>query len=596
MKRPSRLTLLAGALLLLMPAIALLQFRWVGQVSDAEQERMQRNVSIAAIQFGESFNGEIRSAANNLSVNQQTARDAQWERYATRYDEWLNNDAVHPLIVKGVYLVDADNGTVDARRWDNEAKAFQQGPWPPSLAPWRADFEAEFDDWRAARMPPEPRTRFQGQDALILSPLVGRPINVNPAGRLNPTVGSRQQTSETVFGFTVIELDLQYIQRQLLPDLTLRHFRHRDSDSYRVSVLDSDEPTRVIFRSEPDSPIVAANADATEPFFRRGGPRDPRPPAANERRGQNDPPPFQGRWLLLVQHPSGSLDAAVRAARWRNLTLSFGVLMLLTVSIGLLTVTSRRSQRLAKQQMEFVAGVSHELRTPVAVIQSAAENLAQGVVGNTDRVKRYGQMIEGEARRLGEMVERVLQYAGIESGLGYGARSPLAPAEIIDSAIDSALPLLGPETVDVHREIAENLPAVIGDAAALRSAVHNLVANAVKYGGKDRWVGVRAEHVRHHRRSEVHITVKDHGPGIPANELPHIFDPFYRGNEALSQQIHGNGLGLSLVKRIVAAHGGQVTVVTRAGAGSAFTIVLPAAAPDTSSTSVTSGVRAPVHS
>jgi signal transduction histidine kinase len=203
-------------------------------------------------------------------------------------------------------------------------------------------------------------------------------------------------------------------------------------------------------------------------------------------------------------------------------------------------------------------------------------------------------MIEGEARRLGEMVERVLQYAGIESGLGYGARSPLAPADIIDSAIDSALPLLGPETVDVHRDIPEDLPPVVGDAAALRSAVQNLVANAVKYGGKDRWVGVRAEHIRHHRRSEVHITVKDHGPGIPAHELPHIFDPFYRGTEALAQQIHGNGLGLSLVKRIVAAHGGQVTVATRAGAGSAFTIALPAAEPDTSA-SVASGVRAPVH-
>ena len=167
--------------------------------------------------------------------------------------------------------------------------------------------------------------------------------------------------------------------------------------------------------------------------------------------------------------------------------------MLLTLSIGLLTVTSRRSQRLARQQMEFVAGVSHELRTPVAVIKSAAENLSQGVVGNADRVKRYGQMIEGEARRLGEMVERVLQYAGIESGLGYGARTPLAPAEIVESAIDSALPLLGPDTVTVHREIPDALPPVMGDAAALRSAVHNLVANAVKYGGQDRWVGIKAE-------------------------------------------------------------------------------------------------------
>ena len=94
------------------------------------------------------------------------------------------------------------------------------------------------------------------------------------------------------------------------------------------------------------------------------------------------------------------------------------MLLLLTVSIALLADTSRRAQRLARQQMEFVAGVSHELRTPVAVIRSAAENLAHGVVSG-DRVKSYGQLLQTEAKRLGEMVERVLQYAGIESGLGF---------------------------------------------------------------------------------------------------------------------------------------------------------------------------------
>ena len=123
-----------------------------------------------------------------------------------------------------------------------------------------------------------------------------------------------------------------------------------------------------------------------------------------------------GRWTLLAQHQSGSLEAAVAATRRRNLGISFGMLMLLSVSVVMLTVSSRRAQRLARQQMEFVAGVSHELRTPVAVIRSAARTSPQGVVGGADRVKRYGQMIGREARRLGDMVERVLQYAGIESG------------------------------------------------------------------------------------------------------------------------------------------------------------------------------------
>jgi len=260
-----------------------------------------------------------------------------------------------------------------------------------------------------------------------------------------------------------------------------------------------------------------------------------------------------------------------------------------------LTATSRRAERLAQQQMEFVAGVSHELRTPVAVVRSAAENLASGVVSG-ERVKRYGQMLEAESRRLGDMVERVLQYAGIESGFNTAARVPLAPMEIIESAVESALPLVGPGEVTVHREIAPDLPTVIGDATALRSAVQNLVANAIKYGGKDRWVGIRAQTVRERRRSEVRITVSDHGPGIPAGDLPHIFEPFYRGADAIQRQIQGHGLGLSLVRRIVVAHGGRVTVSTRPGAGTSFEITLPAAAPDTSASRVGSEMRVGAHS
>jgi len=261
------------------------------------------------------------------------------------------------------------------------------------------------------------------------------------------------------------------------------------------------------------------------------------------------------------------------------------------VSVGLLAATSRRAHRLARQQMEFVAGVSHELRTPVAVIRSAAENLSHGVVGSGDRVKRYGQLLETEARRLGEMVERVLQYAGIESGLAKGSRVPLVPTDIIEGAIESAITLFEPESVTIERDFIQDPPAVLGDAAALRSAVQNLIANAVKYGGRDRWVGIKIEHGRQRRRPEVWITVSDHGDGIPASELPHIFDPFYRGADAVARQIHGNGLGLSLVRKIVAAHGGRVTVTTRAGAGSSFTIALPSAEPDQRATAVASQLQ-----
>ena len=102
----------------------------------------------------------------------------------------------------------------------------------------------------------------------------------------------------------------------------------------------------------------------------------------------------------------------VAADRRRNLLLSFGVLLLLAVSMALIIVSTQRARRLARLQMEFVAGVSHELRTPVAVICSAADNLAEGFVGAKDQVKEYGALIRNEGRRLAGMIEQILRFAG----------------------------------------------------------------------------------------------------------------------------------------------------------------------------------------
>jgi signal transduction histidine kinase len=585
--RPSGATLVTCALLVLLPALAVLQYRWVGQVSTAERERMQRNLRTAAGQFRENFDGEIVRAVLSLQVGPATALEGTSERYTDRYETWLNTSA-HPQVVAAVLLVDSDAGRLRLRRWNPDTHTFEPTEWPDSLGEFRPRFEQELSDFAAGR-PPSRRGPLRGEDSVIVTPLrnLVSPRSPRPV----------PQTVTPVFGFTVIQLNMTYLREEMLPELAERHFIHAEGDVYRVSVISPDDPTKVLYRSDPEAALDRTNADATASLLGRVDPsfffaRPPRPDGDGDQlrglRGRLDERPDGlgprdensfGRWLLLVQHQSGSLEAAVAVARRRNLGISFGVLLLLTVSIGLLANASRRAQRLARQQMEFVAGVSHELRTPVAVIRSASENLAHGVVSG-DRVQRYGQLLQTEAKRLGEMVERVLQYAGIESGLGFAARVALPPSEIIEGAIDSSLPLIETSDVQIHREIAADLPQVLGDAAALRSAVQNLIANAVKYGGRDHWVGIRAEHAADRRHSEVRITVSDHGPGIPASELPHIFDPFYRGADAVERQIHGNGLGLSLVKRIVTAHGGRVSVTTRAGSGSSFTIALPAVPPD----------------
>jgi signal transduction histidine kinase len=585
---PSAPKVLTGLLVVLLPVLAFMQYRWVGQVSEGERGRMQRNLETAAEQFRASFDGEINRAIFDLNVGATTARDGTSDQYSERYTRWLDG-AEHPQIVGDIFLVDGAEGQLRLRRWNTATHVFEPSLWPEALDHWRPQFEQAY---AAARALLEPDlTVFNSEESLILRPLrnFGNP---RPGSRVKPT-------PVPPFGFTVIQLDMSYLRGQMIPALAERHFLNTGEAVYRVVVTDGADPARVLYRSDPAATVDVGSADVDAPLlgFGRvgGGARGGRTLAARPRAEEPNnllPPP---RWRLYVQHQAGSLEAAVGTIRRRNLAISSGVLLLLTFAVVMLAATSRRAEKLAQQQMEFVAGVSHELRTPVAVVRSAAENLASGVVTG-DRVKRYGQMIEAESRRLGDMVERVLQYAGIESGFNTAARVPLSPLEIIESAVESALPLVGPAEVTVHREIEPDLPVIVGDATALRSAVQNLVANAVKYGGRDRWVGVRAQHVHERRRSEVRITVSDHGPGIPAADLPHIFEPFYRGTDAIERQIQGHGLGLSLVRRIVVAHGGKVSVSTRPGAGTSFTITLPAAAADTSASPVATEMRAGAHS
>ena len=289
---------------------------------------------------------------------------------------------------------------------------------------------------------------------------------------------------------------------------------------------------------------------------------------------------LEGKWMLLAQHRSGSLEAAVGAIRLRNLWISSGVLALLALAVGLIVVSTRRAQSLARQQMEFVAAVSHELRTPVSVIGAAAGNLADGVVGDPQRVRKYGETIQGEARRLAETVERVLQLAGIAAGRAAASPTLIEPDALVHEALSECRSEIDAAGVTVETSIPDNLPAISGDRAALRSALRNLISNGVKYGGAARWIRVSAKGPEPGKRTiptAVVFSVEDRGLGIDAEDRKHVFEPFYRGREAVAQQIQGSGLGLNLVQRIAEAHGGFVHVTSEAGKGSVFTLMLPAA-------------------
>ena len=227
----------------------------------------------------------------------------------------------------------------------------------------------------------------------------------------------------------------------------------------------------------------------------------------------------------MVRHPGGSLADAVAMTWTRDLVLGFGVLLVLAASMILVVIWTQRIRRLAKMQMDFVAGVSHELRTPVSVISSAAENLADGVVEAKPQVKQYGSLIRDEAHRLAAMIEHVLLFAASRNDNHHYQLLPVPVAESIDTALADLDHLTAANGFTVEKEVAPGLPPVMADPKALGRCLQNLMTNALKYGagGTIGWPSVPIP-ARGRRKGEVLITVQDRGQGIEPGEIPHIFD------------------------------------------------------------------------
>jgi two-component system sensor histidine kinase SenX3 len=171
------------------------------------------------------------------------------------------------------------------------------------------------------------------------------------------------------------------------------------------------------------------------------------------------------------------------------------------------------------------------------------------------------------------MVEQILELAGIHSGQRGFALAPVPVLPLLHDVIGASSTLIDEAGLQVQYDVPEALPAVLGDEAALRRVFQNLVGNAIKYGASGGWIGVRARS----SGREVLVSIADRGIGIEPAEHVRIFEPFYRAPNASNAQIQGAGLGLSLVQRIVEAHGGRITVRSAPGSGSEFTVHLPAA-------------------
>lgn len=589
----SRSMWLLLGLLALLPLMAWLQYRWIGQVSDAAGQRAQIRLDHAVEQMITEFDGEI-TRAHMLFRQMSLDSDDPATRFSARYRDW-SRLAPYPQLIREVHLIETTAEPWRLSRIEASGTAAALPEWPARFAAVKSRIE------EAGRRGPEPGfRRMNGFDDLTID---GNPTFLVPIRepRREPDPDRRRRPPPP-FGppssWLVVTFDAEFIRREFLPELATRLFAQGTESEFELLVVKASEPESIIFQSHPPaSRAQFASPDSTTGLFAMrpgcffadgGGPgRGPgrfpdgrrsdiltQKPAACDAAARTLGVP-EGAWSLLVKHRTGSLATAVASFRMRTMAISFGVLLVLALGITMLTISTERARVLAKLQMEFAMGISHELRTPLTVIRVAADNLANGITENARHAQKYGQLIGDEARRLTEMVEQILTFARAGPGTGTGLK-PVAPEHIVSRALEACGPVLRENGMVVERTIEPGLPEVQGDPNLMVDCVQNLINNAVKYAKSGGWVRVRAERAPDSGGSRIRIAVEDRGPGVDPGDLPHIFDPFYRGEAVRSSQIPGVGLGLSLVKRIVEAHRGTVTVESSAGAGATFFLYLPA--------------------
>lgn len=567
-KRARLLTATMIALLGALPVLAYLQYRWIGEAGRAEIERTKAGFRRGAEQLAEEFNTEI-GRLHNIVLTATDPEDQNRQRYAERVKDWLALTE-HPTILQALYLTEGgDDGLDRLFQLDHEHRRFEEAQWPAPLEPLRADLQM--------RRRGGPRMGRNGPpgSGLTLPALVAphsppRQYRLEEPPPLDPPrpperLGPRPHR----ISFVIAVLDLETIRRWL-PALVRKYIATEGQPECDVRIVWR-ESGEAIYDSTPDLPRDAfTRPDAETGMF----PSRPNPPAGMMRRpegpqGRPDP----GRWRIMVERRNGSVEAAVARSQTRDLAVSAGVLLIMAAGVVTLTLSMRRADQLAKQQMQFVAAVSHELRTPLAVIKSAADNLADGVVTSPDSMKQYGVLIRDAGQRLSYLVEQTLRFAGIQTGRARYNLVPTDVAAVIADAVKSCDGILQTSGCKLESEVERNLPAVLADAGSLSVCVGNLLTNAAKHAGSGGWIGIRATN----GAGGVRIEVRDHGPGIDSRDLPHIFEAFYRGRAAESQQVRGTGLGLALVRQIITAHNGEIAVDSRVGEGSRFTLSLPAA-------------------
>jgi len=371
-----------------------------------------------------------------------------------------------------------------------------------------------------------------------------RRVYANEAYFIPPDVSKYRMT------LGMVSFDQDYLQKSFFPAI-MKDVLNSKSNVLRA---DPNPPAMMIHAPKDSTPwVVSADWDGGKPEVER--------PFVDI---------FQGM-VWAIKYPGTTIaDIGARFLRYNYAVLA--ALSLLMVGGIFLTYRNvSREMNLARLKSDFVANVSHELRTPLALIRLYAETLELGRLTAKDKFQEYFRIIREESERLTALINNILDFSRIEAGRKeYEFKETNLP-ELVRSTLDSYRFQIEQNGFAFEENISRDIPPVNVDREAIARSLLNLVNNALKYSKDQKFIGVSL----YRANDSVKLEVRDHGIGIPPGEQEKIFEKFYRCGDPLVHNIKGSGLGLSLVRHIVRAHGGDVQVESTPNKGSKFTIALP---------------------
>lgn len=574
--------LLVFGLLILLGVLAFFQYKWVGQISEAEQERLQKRLDIDAKYFADDFNRIVQNAYFSFQINGE-----DWQNsFIERYEIWQQKSP-YPQLIKSFEIILPTHEVV---RFDSGKREFLKTGALTNFNHLQTYFEPIEEESLTLRMP-----IYEQTNQLPIQPPIPSPILQTP----------------NLAAFLVIKLDEDIIKTRIFNELNKKYFpdgnfklaiksRRTNEPLFQTEALEKADVSVGIFELMPENMAFFVNRNLMTTLNQTSSNKRIIINQRFEQRLENNPTfemakepntsmkiqvfgsnPNQlvqgkflsetGRWVLNIQHKDGSLERFVGNTRQRNLFISFGILGLLGSSIGLIFLSARRAQVLAQRQLDFVSAVSHEFRTPISVIYSAAQNLEDGVAKEGQQVSRYGNLIKGEGKKLSAMVEQILEFAGARSGLIKYDFRETDVKNLVESALTDCEHLISEKDFKIETDFDENLPIIQADSNSLSHAIQNLIINGIKYSNGKNIITISVKNLA----NAIQITVEDKGIGIGKKDLKQIFEPFYRAKDVVDAQIHGNGLGLSLVKQTIEAHNGKIEVESEIGKGSKFIVNFP---------------------